>query len=147
MSKKFTPYLFLGLLAVILFFILGVRYGQKVEKTNKVITALISIPPTATVAPTQPPLTFLTYVSKGCGISFTYPNYFKVERESSKSATLRYRNQYMNFSCLNFKKEASPEAHMTILTKSNPKNSVKTVFYLDKSLLPLLEESIKFVTK
>ncbi|MEK7597801.1 MAG: hypothetical protein AAB441_04120 [Patescibacteria group bacterium] len=51
---KTKPYLFLFFLIVILVFILGVRYGQKVEKNNKAVDYLISITPLPTPPPNTP---------------------------------------------------------------------------------------------
>lgn len=70
---KAKPYIFLLVLVAILIFILGTRYGQNVEKTNKTINYLISLPPTKP-PPKIKPLDYLTYKSTTCGISFIYPN-------------------------------------------------------------------------
>lgn len=43
---KTKTYLFLFFLVIILVFILGVRYGQRVEKNNKMIDYLLKITPT-----------------------------------------------------------------------------------------------------
>lgn len=48
---KTKPYLFLFFLAIILVFILGVRYGQRVEKNNKVVDYILSITPFPTYTP------------------------------------------------------------------------------------------------
>ncbi|MEK7097092.1 MAG: hypothetical protein AAB705_04020 [Patescibacteria group bacterium] len=48
---KLKPYLFLFFLIVILIFILGVRYGQRVEKNNKVVDYILSITPYPTYTP------------------------------------------------------------------------------------------------
>ncbi len=48
---KAKPYLFLFLLVVILAFILGVRYGQQVEKNNKVVDYILKITPYPTYTP------------------------------------------------------------------------------------------------
>ena len=48
---KQGSYIFLFLLIVLLIFILGVRYGQKVEKNNKVVDYLLSITPYPTYTP------------------------------------------------------------------------------------------------
>lgn len=48
---KKTSYIFLFLLFIILIFILGVRYGQKVEKNNKVVDYILSITPYPTYTP------------------------------------------------------------------------------------------------
>lgn len=48
---KTKPYLFLFFLIVILVFILGVRYGQRVEKNNKIVDYLLLITPYPTYTP------------------------------------------------------------------------------------------------
>ncbi len=48
---KIKSYVFLIVLVVILFFILGVRYGQKIEKNNKVVDYVLSITPYPTYTP------------------------------------------------------------------------------------------------
>jgi hypothetical protein len=73
-------------LLLILFFILGVRYGQKVEKANKVVDFLLSItpPPTPTKTPTPTLLIFEEYKSKRWGLRFKYPKNFEI-KESTNS--------------------------------------------------------------
>ncbi len=83
---KTKPYIFLFVLLLILFFILGVRYGQKVEKNNKVVDYLLSLPsPIPPISPT--PITYKEYKSKKWGLKFTYPDNLQVV-ESSKSAEI-----------------------------------------------------------
>lgn len=87
MAKKSTPYIFLIILAVILTFILGVRYGKNVEQTNKTISYLLTLTP----AQKQPlpmateSIRFITYTNKQCGVQFLYPSYLD-KKESSDSA-------------------------------------------------------------
>ncbi|PIY68555.1 hypothetical protein COY90_05345 [Candidatus Roizmanbacteria bacterium CG_4_10_14_0_8_um_filter_39_9] len=147
MNKKLTPYIFLTVLIVVLFFILGFRSGQQVEKTNKMITALISIAPTATLAPTPPLLSLEKYESPGCKLSFLYPNYFTIQRESSSGAMLVYRTQSINFSCEAFQEQGKDTKELKIWTKTNPNTGKKVVFYLDPSFLPLLEKTLTFSSK
>lgn len=45
------PTLFIFFLILILFFILGVRYGQKIEKNNKVVDYILKITPYPTYTP------------------------------------------------------------------------------------------------
>lgn len=52
---KKTSYVFLFFLFVVLIFILGVRYGQKVEKNNKVVDYILSITPYPTYTPYPTP--------------------------------------------------------------------------------------------
>lgn len=81
---KTKSYLLLFFLALILVFILGVRYGQKVEKTNKVINYVLSITPTTPISPT--PLKYATSESKIWKIKFTYPSYLKIKEDPTKGA-------------------------------------------------------------
>ncbi len=61
---KKTSYIFLFFLLIVLIFILGVRYGQKVEKNNKVVDYILSITPYPTYTPyPTPELTKTTTVS------------------------------------------------------------------------------------
>lgn len=85
--KLTKPYLFLLFLLIILVFIIGVRYGQKVEKTNKVmIDYLLSITPTKSPTPT-PTWTIAEYKSKKYQIKLSYPSFLKLE-ESTNSAEI-----------------------------------------------------------
>ena len=93
MSKKSLPYFFLAFLFAILLFILGVRYGQRVEQVNKTISYLISLPPSPPIDPTLPPLGFSTYVHINCGISFLIPNLIQKTKESSTSALFSTREK------------------------------------------------------
>lgn len=84
---KTKPYLFLSFLVIILAFILGVRYGQKVEKNNKVIDYLLKLPtPTIQVSPTPP--IYIEYSSKKWGLKFTYPSNLEVKEDATKPAVL-----------------------------------------------------------
>jgi hypothetical protein len=79
---KIKPYLFLFFLVVLLTFILGVRYGQKVEKNNKTIDYLLKLPaPTAPVTPT--PVSYTEYKSKKWGLKFTYPANLKIKESTN----------------------------------------------------------------
>jgi hypothetical protein len=83
---KTKSYVFLFILLLILFFILGVRYGQRVEKNNKVVDYILKLPsPTPPIpSPTPTPLTYQEYKSKKYGLKFTYPSNLEV-KESTKS--------------------------------------------------------------
>jgi hypothetical protein len=80
--------IFIALLFVILFFILGVRYGQKVEKNNKIVNYILSITPTR-VPPTPTPISYKEYKSKKWGLKFTYPAGFEI-KESTNSAEILF---------------------------------------------------------
>jgi hypothetical protein len=86
MPKRSLPYFFLAFLFAILLFILGIRYGQRVELANKTIRYLVSIPPTPTLQPTIASLSFSDYTHSGCAISFLIPSSLEKTKESSTSA-------------------------------------------------------------
>jgi hypothetical protein len=82
---KLKSYLFLFFLIVLLFFVLGVRYGQKVEKNNKVIDYLLRLPsPTVPISPTPP--TYKEYKSKKWGLKFTYPANLEIKEDATAPA-------------------------------------------------------------
>lgn len=83
---KLKTYLFIGFLLFMLFFILGVRYGQYVEKQNKVIDYFLSITPTQPPSPT-PTISYIEYKSRRWGLKFIYPKDLKIE-ESTKGAVI-----------------------------------------------------------
>lgn len=92
MTKRPIPYLFLALLCGVLLFIVGVRYGQRVEQVNKTVSYLISIPPTPTSLPTSSPLSFSDYTHSGCKVSFLIPSSLEKTSESSNSAVFSSQN-------------------------------------------------------
>jgi hypothetical protein len=74
MSGRILPYLFLSFLAVILAFTMGVRYGTRVEQSNKVITYFLTTTPPQP-KPTEPdsPQEFAVRAFKDCGVSVLVP--------------------------------------------------------------------------
>ena len=163
MSKKSLPYSFLAFLFAILLFILGVRYGQQVEKVNKVISYIKSIPPSPTVAPTAPPLAFSEYTHAGCKISFLIPNELEKSTESSSSALFSSRDKKLGIalSCekklfTKGEKELSVTLNKTIRTyETQTKDTASYRFYhvntaqvvtitIAKQYLPLLQKSLSF---
>lgn len=83
---KPKTYYFITLLLLIIFFILGVRYGQKVEKANKVIDFILSITPTQPPTPT-PTIGYQEYKSRRWGLKFKYPDNL-ILKESTKGAEI-----------------------------------------------------------
>ncbi len=86
MAKKNSPYIFLAVLFAILLFILGTRYGQQVEKTNKTVNYLISLPPTKAPDPTPTPWKTEDYRSKKWGLHFYFPSFLKIKEDPTSSA-------------------------------------------------------------
>ncbi|MBI4066829.1 hypothetical protein HY407_00445, partial [Candidatus Gottesmanbacteria bacterium] len=157
---------------IILVFIVGIRYGQRVEKTNKIINYLISLPPTQIPQPTQKPLEFKNYSNKHCGIEFLYPQNLQL-KDSSLSAVFKENDQeQIMISCEKDNKllailvdeaVATDEAifknkkisirvpsrghvyDIYVFKIANPKN-LKTIFVrITKSLYPLFEKSFEFI--
>lgn len=79
---KLKSYFFISFLIVVLFFILGIRYGQRVEKNNKLVDYLLSLPsPTPKISPT--PLIYKDYKSKRWGLKFTFPAGLEVKESTT----------------------------------------------------------------
>ena len=84
---KIKSYVFLFVITLILIFILGVRYGQKVEKNNKIVDYVLSITPTS-IPPTPTPVKYLDYKSKKWGLKFTYPSNLEIKEDATMPAVL-----------------------------------------------------------
>lgn len=163
--RKTTPYFFLGFLLLILLFIVGVRYGQHVEKTNKLTSYLVSIAPSATPAPSTVPLAFKTYKHTPCGVQFLLPSSFTTVKEGTEGAMLQDAGTIkVSFECqkkpsvtqpttsqtISFQKKMIPVSEMNsfyVFTLRNPYNNLPVVFSVEKALFPLLEKSFEFVVK
>lgn len=96
--RKKGPIILLSLLLLILIFVVGVRYGQKVEQTNKVIKAIISIPPSPT--PTKPkPVVYKTYQSKPCNLEFLYPDSLVLKESSTEAVFAENKTVAIEIGC------------------------------------------------
>ncbi len=161
---KLGPYLLIVFLLLILVFVGGVRYGQKVEQANKFINYLISLSPTHPQT-TPPPLQFATYKNEVCGLQFLYPTSLKKEKESSFSAQLTQEGKLaLGFNCdsqrvlpskegniateeiklLDKKIMANNDDGLLSFSIKNPQNYKTVSFSVIKSLFPILETSLKF---
>lgn len=144
MRSRFGPYFLLTILAILLFFIVGVRYGQRVEKENKKISYLLSLAPTKTVSPTEVPLQFRTYSHADCAIQFLYPSLLKLEKETSTSATfVKNKKVEVSFSCEKENPLATKSGQL-LLKKLNPLTGRFVYFVVSQELYPLLDSSVKF---
>ncbi len=88
---KKGSYLFLSVLILVLIFIIGMRYGQRIERTNKMVDSLLRITPqqiTTTPIPFIDLISFTTYIHKGCGVKMLYPKKLSVLAESTQEAKL-----------------------------------------------------------
>lgn len=170
MVRKSTPYIFLMILAVILTFILGVRYGKNVEQTNKTISYLLTLTPIQKQpSPTiTESMRFISYTNKQCGVQFLYPSYLD-KKESSDSATftkteltfvkidcgkntgikeeLKWTTQEIQFKNKKIIAEVQKTAEnellsFTIYNTIKGKNISVTV---EKNLYPLFESTLQFL--
>lgn len=120
MNRKMGPYFLLGSLFVLLVFILGVKYGKKVEITNKKINFLLSITPSKAPIPTQP-ISFKTFKNDGCGVQFLYPESFKVLKNSSVEASLEENDsEILRINC-----EKTGELQTKLSSSTQPKEDIK----------------------
>ncbi|MBI4973647.1 hypothetical protein HZC27_03495 [Candidatus Roizmanbacteria bacterium] len=162
--RKRTPYLFLGFLLLVLLFIMGVRYGQQVEKTNKLTSFLVSIAPSTTTAPSTVPLAFKTYKHTTCGVQFLLPTSFTTVKEGTEGAMLQDAGTIkVSFECrkqsavaqvapstqtLTFQKKLIPvkeSGSFYIFTLRNPNNNLSVELSVEKAFYPLLEKSLEFM--
>lgn len=86
MTQRKLPYLFLLILIIILIFVGGVKYGQKVEEANKVIKYVLSITPTKSPPKPTPTLSLEFKTVTYCDMSFIIPSYLKYEGGVNDSA-------------------------------------------------------------
>ncbi len=167
MNSKIGPYILIGLLTLTLIFILGVRYGQKVEKTNKFIEYAISLP-TPQLQPTTIPLAFNTFTHQECGIKFLYPLSLEIQTNASESAVLTEENKpAMQITCSDAliqppEKENIETEEMQLKNKKiiadvingqlsfnliHPVNGKTLSVTIAKNLYPLFEKSFEFVNQ
>lgn len=85
MQNKKGPLFLILTLLIILFFILGVKLGQKVEKTNKTISYVLSLTPSPrpTQIKVEETVKYLNYENKKCGLKFLYPSNLIVKEAST----------------------------------------------------------------
>jgi len=88
MLRKPGPYILLITLSLILIFILGVRYGQSVEKNNEKVDFYLSLPPTK-APPTPTAMIYQESKSKKSNIKYTFPANLEM-KESTNSASVSF---------------------------------------------------------
>lgn len=166
MKQNINPYTLIGALVLILIFIGGIRYGQRVEKANKTVDFLASIPPTQP-APTQPPLQFAAYKNKTCGIEFLYPSFLSYETSSESARFVREKQAVIQISCekilspppvsleapvateeITLKNQAisgTLQNNQLIFTVKNPLNNRTLLIRIERDLYPLFEKSLEYI--
>jgi len=160
--RKTVPYLFLGLLCIVLFFVIGVRYGQSVQKANQTVPTPTGAP-SATPAPPDKPLRFNSFSHEGCRLSFLYPSSLEIDRTATNGAMFRQESRIaLSFDCdpkrrtvetatdgakLTFQKRAITaqlKEGMYLFSLRHPVTGRIIVISADQSLYPLLEKSLAY---
>lgn len=173
-NRKITPYFFLLVLFLIIVFIIGIKYGKKIEQSDKRIHYLVNIKPSPTVTPIlEPTITYITFIHEDCGISFLYPSYLEKISQSSDSAQIggNFSNIAINCSkttaisptdtekiatqslTLQNKKiiatkkqisEGKIDMDVLFFTVKNSNNNTNVSISIDSRLYPLFEKSFSF---
>ncbi len=145
------PFILVTLLLIALVFVGGVRYGQQVEKVNKVIDYVVSLTPPSrppTAVPTQLSVRYKTYTNKTCPVTFLYPEYLKLKKEASQSAQFNQDDTpQLAFSCERTKpqfKDFEDLVDASETAKLNPTTGRRIYFKLNPDLIPLIDSSIKY---
>lgn len=170
MKRSKGPVILLVSLSLVLFFILGVRYGQRVEKQNKEVETLLKTSPPISPQPTVV-TSFKKYESAGCNLEFVYPASYTLlkEQDESVSFSTNREDAGLAFSCekdnpfskLQTDKVATEEVQFQqkpLQAKSallngqkylffslrNPVSAKDVYFIVEENLYPLIEGSLKF---
>ena len=168
MKRNQAPYIFLLFLVLVLVFVGGLRYGQSVEKTNKVVDFLLSITPSPTHKPEPTPaITFETFTHAGCGLSLMLPKSTAVVENASGSATVGSTPDTISFDCqkkpsaisqietghatssaLLYKGQTVTSKHFTtgmnVFTIKNPYTAKNIIFAVSDTYLPLVMNTLQF---
>ncbi|NTU46034.1 hypothetical protein HGA88_00210 [Candidatus Roizmanbacteria bacterium] len=167
-KNPYVPFLFMGVLVMILIFVGGVRYGTSVEKTNKKIAFILSITPTPRLSPSvAPTVSFQTLRLPTCGISFLYPTVYTLQKSASDEAVLQEQGKdILSLNCqdplqslkIESPKTASesvklstttvafttPQPGMYLFTFQNPMNRRKIQATVSKTYFDLFETTLEF---
>lgn len=163
---KKGPAILLVFLLLISVFMLGIKYGQKLQSAASITSPLPTSPVPSPKATNDTSFTFAEYTHKGCGIQFLKPNPFKVTKESSLSAVLSYKNQNISFECpkkpvRKLQKTEKTTATSSVLLQNKTLQGYREgnnirfiiehayrktpiIISIDNNLLPLIQSSLKF---
>ncbi len=108
--RKKAPYILLLFLVFLLIFLLGVRYGRKVERYDKYFYFILSLTPSPKKEKQRPPSYSFKFLNfKECKISFVYPEDFKVEKNERTLKLYQDKNLRTRIDCFEEKPEEKPE--------------------------------------
>lgn len=132
-----TPLILLLSLTAVLIFIVGIRYGQHVESTNKQNAYNFSLTPLPQPTIQLKQIKYGVYTHKLCKVEFVIPDTLKKIKESTASAV--FQDNLETVLALNCDKNGSGSA------KLNPYTGKQVYFTVDKSLKALLDNSLTFL--
>lgn len=116
MCMKKGPFIFIGVLIITLFFILGIQFGKRVKTADEALQLLLTIAPSPSISPmdTLAENTFKEFTSSTCGFSFLYPADLLIKKTGSNSGELlKNNNTAISFLCETEAKSA-PQATASI---------------------------------
>lgn len=135
--KNKAPILLLFGLTLALIFIVGVRYGQHVESTNKQNAYNFNLTTKITPTTQVKQVKYVTYSHKQCKVEFVIPDNLKKLKESTVSASFKGdMGENLSFSC---DKTASGTAQL------NPYTGRTIYFNVTKDLQKLLDSTLTFL--
>jgi len=87
---KKGPLIFLGVLVITLFFILGMQFGKRVKTADEALQLLLTIAPSPSITPADSKITspVRQLTSSTCGFTFLYPVDLEPKFISSNSGAL-----------------------------------------------------------
>ncbi len=132
-----TPIILLLSLTAVLLFIIGVRYGQHVESTNKQNAYNFNLSAKITPTTKTKQVRYITYSHKQCKVEFVIPDTLEKTKESTVSASFKGAlGENLSFSC---DKAASGTAEL------NPYTGKTIYFNVTKDLQKLLDSTLIFL--
>lgn len=132
-----TPLILLLSLTAVLIFIVGIRYGQHVESTNKQNAYNFSLIPKVVPSTPAKQIKYGVFTHKPCKVEFVIPDNLKKTTESSVSAVFQENSKnVLSFIC---DQTGSGSAEL------NPYTGKKIYFTVDPSLKALLDNSLTFL--
>lgn len=165
------PILFLLILFSICIFIVGIKYGESVAKTDTIISYIRKTYPTQKPVPTsEEKIKYITFEAKDCNISFVYPsnlkktivananyltnsthgiyyacppNELKVDL-SIKSASVSFSLNESTISAEVGKYDKKITGEQVLFTITHPETKKEISFLVSSELLDLVTNSLKF---
>lgn len=131
-----APFFLLFGLTVVLVFVIGLRYGQYVERTNTQNAVVASSTPEPKMIPKKP-VGYSSFKHNGCGVELLIPTSLSKASESSTSAVFHDESRaVLSFSC---------GTTGTGSARLNPYTGKNIYFSVTDSLKPLVDKTLTFL--